>query len=157
MKTHWRTRMSRPLGWEGDPRERWIVSTALVVVAAYVAACAPTHGRALAGSPCPNWIRVAPEGSRGQPASLALPGDQQVHDQEYFVEVDSALKERGCFADSLALALGARVNWVYRFMSAFTISHLPDSSVALVRRTPHVIMVEKTETFLIRDTIHRVP
>jgi hypothetical protein len=111
----------------------------------------------LAGTPCPNWAKVAAESTLRGPVSLFLPGDRNVHEREYFVETDSTVADRGCFADSLALALGARVGWVYYHLPAFTLSHLPDSNVARVRSTPHVIAVRRTETFQIRDTVYRVP
>jgi hypothetical protein len=145
---------ARALGWARGRRSWRFPATMFLMIICSLSGC--SHGPnlgALAASPCPNWMKMAGR-ERG---SLAVPGDRDVHDREYFVEVDSAVTDRGCFADSLALAVGGRVNWVYQHLPAFTISHLPDSNVARVRRTPHVLSVTRTVNFQIRDTIYKVP
>jgi hypothetical protein len=123
-----------------------------------MSACAsrpPMNAAAL--SPCPNWATIASRWARGESVSLYIPGDTTAHQQEYSVTVDSLLPDRGCFADSLAGALGARVGWVYQSFPAFTLSHLSDSGLAQARRMPHVVQVTPTVRFRITDTIRVEP
>ena len=75
---------------------------------------------------------------------MYIPGDTTAHQDEYYVAVDSALPNRGCFADSLAIAVGARVGYVFYYLPAFSLSHLSQRGLDQVRRTPHVIEVTKS-------------
>ena len=80
-----------------------------------------------------------------------------MHEREYVVVTDSTLQDIGCFADSLAGAVGARAGWISHSMPSFTLSHLSDAGVVRVRRTPHVVDVHKTVNFPITDLPSLLP
>lgn len=89
---------------------------------------------------CPNWDRLLPFWKKNE-SSESMGFSSWRGGSEYDVTVDSTLAERGCFGDSLAIAVGAKLGVVYRTRPMFMLTHLSPQGAEQVRKTPHVIAI----------------